>query len=201
MKIKTKMNKIKNMDNETAKREKELEQLRADLADIDKRRTAAIDTDDINLVEQITRERADKLVQIEAREAINARKNAIGVSREEIAAAWAEDCGDYQKQIDKAEKEFAQIIRQAADKALVIADLVNAAWNCRVSALMLAKDEEPTSINGGNSDFTGVNFTGANLNKIRPFFDDRTWTEIRPDALMAISSATRDKFNRFYHKS
>lgn len=192
-------NKIRNMGADSAKRESELDKLRADLAALDEKRTKAIDADNYKLVEDLTRERAEMLLKIEAKEAINTRKNEQGVTREEIAAAWADDCAEYQKQIDKAGKEYRQYIRQAAEKAVVICDLINAAWEDRVNALRLANDTEPITYNAGNNDFAGAVYNSADLLKIKPFFDEKGWQEIQPGALQSIGNATLNRTNAHFH--
>ena len=191
--------KIRNLGADSAKRESELDKLRADLAALDEKRTKAIDADNYKLVEDLTRERAEILLKIEAKEAINTRKNEQGVARAEIAEAWADDCSDYQKQIDKARKEIHSLMRQAAEKTLVMADAINSAWEARVAALRLANDQEPTTFNAGNSDFAGTNFKTSEILKIADFFTAEEWQQLRPDALAAIRTATRDKANHHFH--
>ncbi len=192
-------NKIRSLGAEAEKREKELDALRSELAALEERRTNAIDADDLAAVENLTRQRADLMIRIEAREEINRRKNDQGITRAETAAAWADDCKVYQKQIDKDMADLRKLMRQAAEKAADVSEQINAAWTGRVDALTLIGDQEPDTINAGNGDFAGVSFSASDLNKVKQFFTNEEWAQIRPGALESVNAAVLNRVNNHFH--
>lgn len=192
-------NKARNLAADAAKREKELDALRGELAALEEDRTKAIDADDFSKVEELTRARADLMVKIEAREIINKRKSEQGVPRAETAEAWADDCAGYQKQIDKGMMEIRKLMRQAAEKAVEVSEQINAAWTARIDALGIVDDQEPETINAGNNDFDIVSFSAADLNKIRHFFTVEEWEKMHPGAVPIMANAVMDHNNPHFH--
>lgn len=168
-------------------------------ADLESRIDAAIKEEDQASAEKLIRSRIDNDVKIEYQQ----KSLAIlqePIDRKAVAAAWAEDCTEYQKQIDKAEKELNQVIRQTVEKALSIADIINASWDARTSALQLVNDQEPYTYNGGNTDFPGVSYMASILNKVSELLSNEELDKIQKNAAGKIAGATRDRSNPYFHR-
>ena len=176
-----------------------LAELKGKRADLETRVNAAIADGDQVTAEKLIRARLDTDIQIEIAQKTLASLDKP-IDREAVSAAWADDCADYQKQIDKVEKELQQIIRQAVEKALAMADIVNSAWDARCSALRLVKDQEPQTQNAGNTDFATVHHKMKILRDVSGLISREELQEIRPDAAGTIGKATTDKSNIFFRK-
>lgn len=174
-----------------------LQAMKENRANLETRIDAAIKDGDQVTAEKLIRSRNDADVQIEIMEKTLSNLEKP-IDREKVAAAWSDDCADYQKQIEKAEKELNQLIRQAAEKALAVADLINASWDARTDALSVVNDREPYTYNSGNRDFQGVSFTGATLNNVMELLPDEDVRKIRPDARGTVRQATRDRTNIYF---
>lgn len=166
-------------------------------ADMEARIDAAIAAGDQATAEKLIRNRNDVAVQLEVAEKTLALLQKP-IDRAAAAAAWKDDLSDYQKQVDKAEKELAQLIRQVVEKALVIADTVNSSWEARADVLRLVDDQDPYSYNVGNRDFDGITFTAATLDNLREMLSADELNRIRPDAEGTLSLATRSRNNIYF---
>lgn len=168
-------------------------------AELEERIDAAIAAGDQVTAEKLIRNRNDVSVQLEIAEKTLALLQKP-IDRAAVAAAWADDLADFQKQIDKGEKELNQLIRQAVEKALAIADTINASWEARQDALLLVEDGEAFTYNAGNRDFEAVHFTGDTLTKAAELLSREEQDTIRKDAGAIIDLATRDRTNIYYHR-
>jgi len=168
-------------------------------AELEERIDAAIAAGDQVTAEKLIRNRNDVSVQLEIAEKTLALLQKP-IDRAAVAAAWADDLADFQKQIDKGEKELNQLIRQAVEKALAIADTINASWEARQDALLLVGDGEAFTYNAGNRDFEAVHFTGDTLTKAAELLSREEQDTIRKDAGAIIDLATRDRTNIYYHR-
>ena len=186
-------------DRKKAAAAEKLAELQKKRADMEARVNAAIAEGDQVNAEKLIRARLDIDIQIEiAQKTLASLEKSI--DRAAVAAAWANDLSDYQKQIDRAEKELNQLIRQAAEKALVIADAINASWDARTEVLALIDDQEPYTYNVGNSDFPGVSFRAKTLNDVADYFSADELRAIRPDAPGTLSQATRSRTNIYFRR-
>ena len=129
-------------DKKVAAAAEQLKALKESREELETRIDSAIKDGDQVTAEKLIRSRIDTDVQIEIMQKTLVNLEQL-IDRAAVAAAWADDLRDYQKQIDKGEKELAQLIRQAVEKALAIADTINASWDARCDALRLVDDEEP----------------------------------------------------------
>lgn len=176
-----------------------LNALKETRAELETRIDSAIKDGDQATAEKLIRSRIDTDVQIEIMEKTFSNLGQP-IDRAAVAAAWADDLRDYQKQIDKGEKELAQLIRQAVEKALAIADTINASWDARCDVLRLVGDMEPHTYNAGNRDFSGVSLTGATLANVRDLLSAEELKAIRPDADGTINLAIRDRTNLYFRR-
>ena len=167
--------------------------------DMEAKIDAAIAAGDQVTVEKLMRNKNDVSVQLEIAEKTLALLQKP-IDRAAVAAAWADDLADFQKQIDKGEKELNQLIRQAVEKALAIADTINASWEARQDALLLVGDGEAFTFNAGNQDFETVHFTGDTLINVAQLLSREEHDTIRKDAGAIIGLATRDRTNIYYHR-
>ena len=186
-------------DKKVAAAAEQLKALKESREELETRIDSAIKDGDQVTAEKLIRSRIDTDVQIEIMQKTLVNLEQL-IDRAAVAAAWADDLRDYQKQIDKGEKELAQLIRQAVEKALAIADTINASWDARCDALRLVDDEEPHTYNAGNHDFPGVSFTGKTLNDVSELLSRDEMARIRPDASGTISMATRSRTNVYFRK-
>ncbi len=168
-------------------------------AELETRIDSAIKDGDQVTAEKLIRSRMDIDVQIEIAQKTLANLDKP-LDRAAVAAAWEDDLSDYQRQIDKGEKELNQLIRQAVEKALAIADAINASWDARTAALLLVNDQEPHTYNSGNNDFPGVSFTGKTLDDVSELLSREEMNKIRPDALGTIGMAIRNRTNVFFRR-
>jgi len=168
-------------------------------ADLEEKIDAAIAAGDQVTAEKLIRNRNDVSVQLEIAEKTLATLQKP-IDRAAVAAAWADDLADFQKQIDKGEKELNQLIRQAVEKALAIAETINASWDARQDALLLVGDGEAFTYNSGNRDFEAVHFTGETLTKAAELLSREEQDTIRKDVGAIIGLATRDRTNIYYHR-
>lgn len=168
-------------------------------AELEARINAAIAAGDQVTAEKLIRNRNDVSVQLEIAEKTLAMLQKP-IDRAAVAAAWADDLADFQKQIDRAEKELNQAIRQTVEKALAVADLINASWEARQDALHLVGDGEAFTYNAGNRDFEAVHFTGETLEKAAELLSREEQDKIRKDARGIIGLATRNRTNIYYHR-
>lgn len=176
-----------------------LAELKRQRVDLESSITAAIADGDQVTAGKLIRNRMDVDVQIEIVQKTLANLDKP-IDREAVSAAWSDDCADYQKQIDKAEKELKQIIRQAVEKALAMSDIVNSAWDARCSALRLVKDQEPYTLNGGNTDFAYVSCKEKKLVNVSELLTREELQVIRPDAAGTISKAATDRSNPYFRR-
>ena len=159
----------------------------------------SIDAGDQVTAEKLIRNRIDVDVQLEiAQRTLSALDKPI--DRAVVAEAWKEDLSDFQKQIEKSEKELQRIFRQAAEKALDIANLINASWDARYAALTTVDDQEPITYNAGNHDFPAVSFTAKDITNASELLTQDELNKIRPDAAGIISQATRDRSNIYFKR-
>lgn len=188
-------------DNEkkSAAAAEKLEELMGKRAELETRIDAAIKDGDQVTAEKLIRNRIDTDVQIEIAEKTISMLE-ISLDRAAVAAAWADDLADYQKQIDKGEKELKQLIRQAVEKTLAISDVINASWEARCDALRLVNDQEPHTYNGGNTDFPGVVCPGDTMEKVSELYTPEKRNNIRPDAAATIALALRSRTNIYFHR-
>lgn len=177
-----------------------LAELKRQRADLETRVNAAIADGDQVTAEKLIRARLDTDIQIEIAQKTLASLDKP-IDRASVSAAWADDCADYQKQIDKAEKELQQIIRQAVEKAIALADIVNSAWDARCSALRLVKDQEPYTYNAGNTDFATVHHKMKILLDVSGLIPRDELNNIRPDASKTIGQAATDRSNQFFRRN
>ena len=186
-------------DRKKAAAAEKLAELKKKRADMEAKVNAAIAEDDQVNAEKLIRARLDIDIQIEIAQKtlVNLEKS---INRAAVAAAWADDLSDYQKQIDRAEKELNQLIRQAVEKALAIADAVNVSWDARTDALALIDDQEPSTYNFGNSDFPGVSFTAKTLEAVSELLSPEELKAIRPDAAGTLSLATVNRTNIYFQR-
>lgn len=176
-----------------------LNALKETRAELETRIDAAIKDGDEANAEKLIRSRIDVDVQIEITQKTLANLEQP-IDRAAVAAAWEDDLSDFQRQIDKAEKELGQLIRQAVEKALVVADTINASWEARQDALLLVGDGEAFTYNAGNQDFEAVHFTGDTLTNVVELLSREEQDTIRKDAGAIIGLATRDRTNIYYHR-
>lgn len=186
-------------DKKVAAAAEQLKALKESREELETRIDAAIKDGDQVTAEKLIRNRIDTDVQIEiAEKTISMLETSL--DRAAVAAAWADDLADYQKQIDKGEKELKQLIRQAVEKTLAISDVVNASWDARCDALRLVNDQEPYTFNGGNTDFPGVAYPGTTMEKVSELYTPEERNNIRPDAAATIALAMKNRTNIYFHR-
>ncbi len=140
--------KIEAYQNEMANRLAATDQLQAEIDELDNQRDQAIDQDDLDTVERLTRQRADLLIKLDARKAVDARKAQKGITADEIIDAWNDDCTDYQKRVTAAEKELINALVIAANKTKALADIGAEGYRARESAIkLLGSDNKDDSFN------------------------------------------------------
>ena len=109
-------------EHDIIERQKQIDNLKDQLAALENDIFAAIDADSLDDVERLTRSKYDLQLRIDSAEMINKRKTESGgVSPEEAQAAWDEDLEKRQKAIsaksDRANKLLQDAVRAAADLA------------------------------------------------------------------------------------
>lgn len=176
-----------------------LNALKGTRTELETRIDSAIRDGDQVTAEKLIRSRIDTDVQIEIVEKTLANLEEP-IDRAAVAAAWADDLSDYQKQIDKGEKELNQLIWQTVEKALAIADTINSSWDARCDVLRLVDDQEPNTFNVVNKDFPGVSFTGATLKNVCELLSVEELKKIRPDADGTIDLALMDRTNIYFRR-
>lgn len=134
--------KIQASREEIEKQKRITEQLEADIKALDKRRDQAIEQDNLDQVEALTRQRADMMIKLDARRAIDNYKAQHSVKKEDILAAWSEDCKDYQKRITDAENELTQKLIEAAKLSMQLASVASEAYKARAAVMKLAGDND-----------------------------------------------------------
>ena len=182
---------------------RELERLSGDLAALKAQNVtlsdeinSAIDADNYSLVEKLTAKQTELNNKIRAAELIVARKKETGaVSRAEIAKASNSEMLEIQKKIDKAQSAANEAYKDYLRKLLDVAALVNQAWNVRAEYLVLIPGiTDPYSY---SAETTGFESISHNIKWRRDPETDEMMTTIKPDALVIMQNATRDRFNPF----
>lgn len=203
--MKNEIEKFRKQKTENAKKaaaaEVNLNGLKENISTLENQIEAAIAEGDLETAEKLVRDRRDLDVKLEIAQKTIAILRNQPLNREKVASAWNTDCNDYQKQIDKAENDLRQSVRQLVEKAIAAAVLVNTARNSRCEMLELVDDQEPYTLNTGNSDFNAISFNGDFAKKIIELLDASELAQIRPDAMEEINEAARRMENPFFRKN
>ena len=200
--MKNEIEKFRKQKAENAKKaaaaEANLNGLKENISTLENQIEAAISEGDMETAEKLIRDRRDLEVKLEImQKTIDILRNKP-LDREKIASAWNNDCNDYQKQIDKAENDLRQSVRQLVEKAIAAAVLVNTARDSRCEMLELVDDQEPYTFNTGNHDFNAISFDGSFAKRITKLLDVSELAQIRPDAMEAINKAAHGMENPFF---
>ena len=93
-------------------------------------------------MEALTRQRADMMIKLDARHAIDTHKAKNSVKKEEILEAWNDDCKDYQQRVTDAESKLTQKLVEAAKLSMQLASVAAEARKARAAAIKLAGDND-----------------------------------------------------------
>lgn len=147
------MRQIQSDQEDLRKRTDDADKLQAEINELDKRRDLAIDQDDLETVEKLARQRAELMIKLESRRAVNARKAEKLINKQDILDAWNDDCMDYQRRVSAAQDELIQALITAAQKTKDLADIAVEGYNARLIAIRLV---------GGNDSSPEFNFPRYN---------------------------------------